>query len=323
MKYPQITVWSLTRYRETLVETRASLSGESLEAIGRLIAAIDAALDHPAELRPDEIGFGVTSLANVPQRDLPAYINQFTLGVGWDGAPIVVMGTEPAEKPDSAEDMAWHAVYSILVAAESRPEILDRIVSGSGWQAAAKAVWNATDKRPYHLQANDFIHVESRGGSPTWKIVAQVVAPNSADDWRELLETRLGSQGLGDLTYQIDRSAVPAMTSAKGSPPTDGRVAFLVEVIELLRQSARVLLLHGFGAPGLWKEWWAQDQLLIAAFLNMDSDSRLKLAWRKVAGRDSLGILSHKGRKVVYSRALSNRVTRAYIDEVRAEVHSP
>jgi hypothetical protein len=321
VKYPQVTAWSLVRYREDLVARRASVSAESQEAIRQLLGSIDAALAHPGRLTPDEIQFGVTSLANVPPRDLPAYINQYTLGVGWDGAPIVVMGTEPAERPDSAEDMAWHAVYSILVAAESRPEVLDRIVRGSSWQAAAKGGWSSAGKRPYHLQANDFIHVEHRGGSPTWKVVAQVVASKSADGWRDLLETRSGNQGLGDYAYQLDRSALPAMTSAKGSPPTNVRVAFLVEVLQLLRQSAHVLLLHGFGAPRLWQEWWLRDQKLIAAFLNIDAGN-LKLAWRKVAGRDSLGTLSHNGRKVIYSRALSNRVTQAYVEEVRAEVHS-
>lgn len=305
VKYPQVTEWSLIGYREALVARRASVSAEGQEAIRQLLATIDAALDHSGALKPDEIQFGVSSLANVPPRDFPAYINQYTLGVGWDGAPIVVMGTEPAEKPDSAEDMAWHAIYSILVAADSRPDVLDRIVSGSSWQAAAKGGWSSAGKRPYHLQPNDFIHAEGLGGSPTWKVVAQVVASKSPDGWRDLLETRLEERGLGDDVYQLDRSALPAMTSAKGSPPTDVRVAFLVEVLRLLRQNARVLLLHGFGAPRLWQEWWVQDQKVIAAFLNIDAGN-LKLAWRKVAGRDSLGTLSHNGRKVIYSRALSN-----------------
>ena len=197
MKYPQVTEWSLQRYRESLQERRSSVGAESQEAIDRLIKTIDAALDHPAELRPDEVGFGVTSLGKVPPHELPAFINQYTLGVGWDGAPVVVMGTEPAESPESAEDMAWHAVYSVLVATDSRPEVLDRIVDGSSWQASKKGGWNSIDKRPYHLQANDFIHVERGGGTPTWKVIAQVVAPESADGWRDLLETRLGAAGLG------------------------------------------------------------------------------------------------------------------------------
>jgi hypothetical protein len=322
MKYPQVTEWSLQRHLESLGERRSSVGAESQDAIDRLIKTIDAALDHPAELRPDEVGFGVTSLGKVPPHELPAFINQYTLGVGWDGAPVVVMGTEPAESPESAEDMAWHAVYSVLVATDSRPEVLDRIVDGSSWQASKKGGWNSIDKRPYHLQANDFIHVERGGGTPTWKVIAQVVAPESADGWRDLLETRLGAAGLGDYAYQIDRSALPAMTSNKGSPPTDIRVAFVAEALQVLRRSARVLLLHGFGGRGRWQEWWAQDQRLIAAFVEMGSPSNVKLDWRYVAGRNSLGTLSHNGRKVIYSRALSNRVTPAYIEVVRSEISS-
>jgi hypothetical protein len=118
----------------------------------------------------------------------------------------------------------------------------------------------------------------------------------------ELLETRLGAPGLGDYAFQIDRSAVPAMTSDKGATPSDVRVSFLVEVLQLLRQSARVLLLHGFGGRDRWQEWWRQDQRLIAAFLEMDP-SGVALDWRYVAGRNSLGTVARDGRQVIYSRA--------------------
>lgn len=322
MKYPQVTELSLKRYREDLKGRRRSVSDESRKAIDLLIKTIDAAIDHPAALKPDEVSFGVTSLRDVPSNELPSFINQYTLGVGWDGAPVVVMGTEPAERPDSAEDMAWHAVYSVLVAADSRSAVLDRIVAGSSWQAAAKGGWSSADKRPYHLQANDFIHVERSGGSPTWKVVAQVVGPESADRWRELLDTRLGAPGLGDYAYQIDRSALPAMTSAKGESPSDIRTAFLIDALQLLRQSAHVLLLHGFGAPNRRHDWWNQDKRLIAAFLDTGPDGEVKLSWNYVAGRNSLGTMVYGGHKVVYSRALSNRVTPAYIEVVRSEVHS-
>ena len=97
MKYPQVTEWSLLRYRESLREKRASVSPESQYAIDRLIRTIDAALDHPVELRPDEVEFGVTSLGRVPPDELPAIFNQQTLGVGWDGAPIIVLRIVSAE----------------------------------------------------------------------------------------------------------------------------------------------------------------------------------------------------------------------------------
>jgi hypothetical protein len=141
VRYPQITRWSLERYRDAMVGRRSSVSDQSQAALDLLLETLGSAVAHGARMEPDEVRFGVTSLAMVPPNELPVFINQYTLGVGWDGAPVVVMGTEPAERADSAEDMAWHAVYSAFVAAESRSEVLDRIVAGSTWQAAAKGGW--------------------------------------------------------------------------------------------------------------------------------------------------------------------------------------
>lgn len=321
MLYPQIAQWSLERYRRELLVERPSLSHYAQEALDRLVETIEAAVDRPKTLRPEEISFGITSLANTPQGELPAFINQYSLGVGWDGASVVVMGTEPAENPESPEDMAWHAIYSVLVGAESRPEIVDRIAEGSNWKTSAGKEWNPGGRRPYHLNPNDFIHVERRRGTSTWKVVAQVVAPKSAGEWRQLLDGKPDSPGLGHYAYQIDRSAIPAMESAKGEPPSDKRIAFLAEVLQLLRKTARLLLLHGFGGPGRWREWWQQDERVIRAFLGLKSTAKVDLDWRNAAGSNSLGVLSDGGRKVVYTRALSNRVTPAYIEAVRHEVH--
>lgn len=318
-RYPQLVRASLERYGADLAILAPSLGAEAQRAVVQLVKTIDAATKHPTELEPEEIRFGVSSLIEVGE-DLPAFVNQYSLGVGWDGAPIVVMGTEPAENPGVPEDMAWHAIYSVLVAADSRPEILDRIVEGSSWKAAAEGSWNSRDKRPYHLNANDFIHVERRGGSSTWKVIAKIVAPESADAWRRLLETRLGEPGLGEYAYQLDRSALPAMTSGKGQPPSPRRVAFLLDALRLLRKSAPVLLLHGFGGPGRWRQWWEQDQHLIRVFLGMDAGDAVELEWRYVAGRNSLGNLVRGGRLVLYTRALSGRIPAAYIEAIRAQV---
>jgi hypothetical protein len=318
-QYPELIRTSLERYMADLAIKSPSLGAEAKVAVARLVETIEAAIQHPAELEPDEIRFGVTSLIAVGE-DLPAFVNQYSLGVGWDAARVVVMGTEPAENPDVPEDMAWHAIYSVLVAADSRPEILDRIVDGSSWMAGAEGGWNSRDKRPYHLNANDFIHVERRGGSSTWKVIAKIVAPESADGWRRLLETRLGEPGLGEYAYQLDRSALPAMTSGKGQPPSPERVVFLSDALRLLRESAQVLLLHGFGGLGRWRQWWEQDQHLIRVFLGIDARDAVELDWRYVAGRNSLGELVLGDRRVLYSRALSGRIPAAYIEAVRAQV---
>src|ERR1700681_2938777 len=102
MKYPQVTEWSLQRYQESLREKRASVGAEGQHAMDRLIRTIDAAMDDPDRLGPDEVGFGVTSLDKVPPSEFSAFINEYTLGVGWDGAPVVGMGREPREPREGA-----------------------------------------------------------------------------------------------------------------------------------------------------------------------------------------------------------------------------
>ena len=318
--HPEIVRLSLDRYRAGLLARRHLLGPAAQRATGLLLETIDAALDRPATMTADEVRFTATSLTGVGPEELTAFVNEYTLGVGWDGAPVVVMGTEPAENPDLPEDVAFHALYSVLVAAGSRPEILDRVVDGTSWLAALPGSWNSRNKRAWHLNPNDFIHVESRRGTPTWKVIAQVVAPGSADGWRELLETRLDRTGLGWRAYQIDRSALPAMRSSRGQPPTEERIGFLVEVLGSVRETAHVLLLHGFGGAGRWKEWWARDQRLIRTFLGWDEGQPVELVWRKV-GRHSLAVLRDWDRRVVYARAL-NWVGSDYVEAVRAEVHA-
>lgn len=55
MKYPQITEWSLMRYREDSKSRRGSVTDETRDAIDRLIKTIEAAIDHAATLRPREV----------------------------------------------------------------------------------------------------------------------------------------------------------------------------------------------------------------------------------------------------------------------------
>jgi len=316
--HPEIIRSSLDRYRADLLARRGALGPAAQRATGLLLETIDAALDHAATMTADEVRFTATSLAGIRPEELAAFVNEYTLGVGWDGAPVVVMGTEPAENSEAPEDVAFHALYAVLVATASRPDILDRVVDGTSWLAATPGTWNSHNKRAWHLNPNDFIHVERRRGTPTWKVIAQVVAPGTADGWRQLLEVRLDGPGLGEHAYQIDRSALPAMKSGQGQPPTEERMRFLVEAMGRLREAAHVLLLHGFGGVGRWKEWWPRDRRLILTFLGWDEGQPLELEWRKV-GRHSLAALRDSDRCVVYSRAL-NWVGSEYVEAVRAAI---
>jgi len=81
-QYPELVRTSLERYLADLAIKAPSFGTEAKMAVARLIETIEAAIQHPAELEPDEIRFGVTSLIAVGE-DLPAFVNQYSLGVGW------------------------------------------------------------------------------------------------------------------------------------------------------------------------------------------------------------------------------------------------
>jgi hypothetical protein len=82
-KYPELVRASLERYLAHLAIKSPSLGTEGRVAVGRLVETIEAAIHHSAELEPDQIRFGVTSLMTVGA-DLPAFVNQYSLGVGCD-----------------------------------------------------------------------------------------------------------------------------------------------------------------------------------------------------------------------------------------------
>lgn len=103
--------------------------------------------------------------------------------------------------------------------------------------------------------------------------------------WRSLLESGTAELGLGAYAYQIDGSAIPPKKAREGRPPSDARMELLLDaVIPLLRATARVLLLQGFGG-NRWLEWKPRDQRQIQAFLNLQSAPGLYGAWTKVGGR--------------------------------------
>ena len=201
-----------------------------------------------------------------------ALINEFSLGVGWDGAPIVVMGTEAAD-PATPEDMAFQAVYPALLEHESAPDLVQAAFGlSSEWKIDD---WSLP-RRPYHLNPNDYIGVQRKGGRHTWRVVAAAVSSRSA----ELVEGSVAEPGLGERVYQIERSAAISKTAAGGRPPSPARTLFLCrEVLPALRQTARVLLMHGFGA-GDQRAWEERSAAMAAAFLG----TNVTVDWRKTAG---------------------------------------
>src|ERR1035437_8008156 len=162
--------------------------------------------------------------------------------------------------------------------------------------------------RPFHVHPNDLYQVQKDRGRQTWKVIADVVAPDPAHPEAVL---RQGAEpGLGDLTYQIERSGLPALRAAGGFKPSPARTDWLEqEVIPALRQTASVLIAHGYGHP--YRDWMPADKRLFEAFLGRT----VEIEGETVAGK-WLWHDAADGRLVIYSHALSGAISRAYLDEV-------
>jgi hypothetical protein len=248
-------------------------------------------------------------------------VNQFVLGTGWDGAPIVVMGTEAAEnyEANNAEDLALHCLYVVLQLAGGTMPALRAMGAGSTWVTTV-ADWSAPRRR-YDFEPNDLLQLDM-GRPRTWRLLAEIAA-GSRDRarWGSLFEDPEHGVGLGALTYQIERSAHSALRATGGTPPTQDRLAFLTgEVLPHLRLSARTLILHGFGG-GRWKEWWPADERFIQCFLGLQEP--IPFAWAHKVGGQSIEFIKAAGHRAIYSRALNGAVPADYKDLVISLVHDP
>ena len=97
LAYPDLLVMSARSYADSLRANRDALSNAGRAACDRLLATLESALETLTELRPEHLAFGARSLDDITTEDRGSFVNQFVLGTGWDGAPILVMGTEAAE----------------------------------------------------------------------------------------------------------------------------------------------------------------------------------------------------------------------------------
>ncbi len=319
LAYPELVGRSARLYVRDLQRKRASMSAVAKSASDQLVATIESALAAEAKLGPADLSFGVRSLDGIGPDDRRLFVNQYVLGTGWDGAPLVVMGTEAAEdySAANAEELAFHCLYVVLQVAGGSQSILRKMVEDSTWESNVKA-WNPANRR-YDFEPNDLLEL-NMGRPRTWRLVAEIAA-GSLDRraWGALLEPRSSGVGLGALAYQVERSAHAALRADLGTPPSDERVAFLAdEVIPRLRDSSSTLILHGFGGRR-WPEWWPRDEKLIRAFLNHGGP----IDWRwetKIAGQ-FLEYLEVGQRRALYTRALNGPLPSAYKESVIRLVH--
>jgi len=325
LAHPEVAAGSARRYAAGLkgIRSNPAASPDARESAAALIRTLEAALAKGACITQGDMAFGIGGLAAVGGTpELALFLNQHQMGLGWDGARIVAMGTEAADDPSDPEDVAWQALQSVLILAGSPTELVRPMVTGSQyWASCADRGLPPEPWRPIHVHPNDFEQIQRRAVNHTWCNLARVVA-NESEGWRSLLDVG-ASPALGDLVYQIERSGRPAKRSLDGHAPTDERTDWLVEeVLPELRKTARVLLLHGFGRG---KGWERSDIRLVRAFLGLTQQELPAVKWTedmRVDGRRGNYVWRRQvgDHTVVWTRALGWPWSPAYLDAVRAAV---
>ncbi len=209
--YPDLVLISARNYASALKEGRHRFSDVGRAACDRLVATIETGIERRTELRPSDIAFDARSLDGITAEDRVQFVNQFVLGTGWDGSPILVMGTEAAEDYEAgdAEELAFHCLYVVLQLAGGSIEILQAMAVGSTWGTKVKD-WTLPRRR-YDFEPNDLLQL-NMGRPRTWRILAEV-ATGSTDRaaWNTMFEqprtrSRLGRGHLSDRTERPFRA---------------------------------------------------------------------------------------------------------------------
>lgn len=279
---------------------------ETTRAAGRLGPGLELA----------DVTFRLSSLLNLDAAAQRLFLNEFQLGLGYDGAPIVAMGTETAGDPKDPEGAAWDCLQTALILSGSPQQIVEGLLRDSSWWAEMEADGLPPDPwRPFHVHPNDLYQVQRHANTGTWINLAKLLLPSGA-----ALETIIGQgaePGLGGLTYQIERSALPARKSSGGRVPSRNRTDWLVEeVLPALRQSAHTLLIHGFGSGTAWD---ANGLELIDAFLGYEPGTLNRLDWGPAPAKrgDWLWSRTEGEHRVVWTRALGWRWREDYMAVAR------
>jgi len=303
------------RLRQNVIRraiTHDSVSMNARQALSNLDLTLSAAIAKGDAMNASDVHFDLHSLESVRPSERDVFLDEYSLGVGDEGAPILVMGTEAAEDILNPLDVAFHALYSTIVLTGSKPLVLERIAKGSPWE-------RKFDRRPFHIEPDDYIDVSrvprpgKKGvGVPTWVQLAKVASRSRERAvWQRLLCDGPPDEGLGRRMYQLERSASISLAASGGRPPSDERLGFLVDyAIPRLRESAQVLLMHGFGGRSP-REWQRADQAIASAFLG----TGVTFDWQP-AYNTWIFHHGHSGRRVVCSRALNGPVAGPYLDLV-------
>jgi len=309
--YPDIVRGAGECYHAQIAAVAAETTGPLGEAASVLAFTLDQALRLGSDLTAADVSLDQAVFADIDEADFDKFVDEWTLGLGADGAPAIVMGTEVADTWSEPQDVAYHTGLAVEALCWGRIDVMRRMMAGTSW--VSKIDWSPR-RRPFTVHPYD-LFPPTHHGQHTWAVLARVVSPD-ATDWRDLVWRPGTSPSLGDLAYQIERSAYPSKQRLRGRPPNTPRVNWLVtEVIPTLRQSARVILLHG-GGGRRGNGWETVDLPLIRAFLGLEPQASPKFTWEHV-GKTDLGHDEVDGRLAVSSRALSSAISAAYVTRLR------
>jgi hypothetical protein len=263
-----------------------------------------------------DVKFTFSSLKDLDTDERRLFLNEFQLGLGYDGAPILAMGTETAGDPKDPEGAAWDSLQTALILSGSPQGVVEGLLKESSWWPDIEADGLPPNPwRPFTVHPNDLYQVQRHASTGTWINLARLLLPIGT-----ALNAIMGQgaePGLGGLVYQIERSALPAKKSSGGNVPTRNRTDWLVrDVIPALRQTAHTLLIHGFGNG---RTWDANGLELANAFLGYDPGILTKLEWGPVPAKRGDWLWSrHEGdHRVIWSRALGWRWRDEYMASVR------
>jgi hypothetical protein len=250
-------------------------------------ATLTAATSRGAALTAADVAFDVDDLRALDAAQREMLLNEWSLGVGRDDAPVLVIGAEHAyDVGDDAflVNLCTEALGStILWLSGGKPEVVSRLTGGA-----------VRIPRPLHIHPYDHYRPN---GSHTWSHVAAALGV--------VEQGRAGAEpGLGTFCHQIELSAWPSPRAGGGRPPTAERVAFLERLVTAVRSTASVLIIHGGrGAEGTE----AARVRIASAFLGADCAAALARQHPATEPYRPIAVADHTGRRVIRTRQLSGQ----------------
>jgi len=296
--YDDLLLLSAQGYEEHLANLEAHRDPRVRRTANQFALTYRMARKHRAALDRDDVLINPNAVRNLIMRDHRSlFVNQWELGLGCDSAPILVLGAEHAYEPADDTNLVNFC--------------LESIGSGVVWlTSGAAAITQALSDgavcagRPFHVHPNDYYHV---GDEHTWANLATAIGFPNQHAPRQV-------PGLGAFCYQIELSAYAARSADDSQPPTPSRLAFLRSIVARLRNTARVLLIHGSRSSRSHER--ARFELA-TCFLGISAEPQLSRPHPLSESQRPVSVADYAGRRVIRTRALSNQgITLEFLNKI-------